>query len=88
MTLVVKINVPGLYLCNDLGWILQAAAQGGLQHDRLLRLLDHLQTAVPPCMSEAADWESVDGWLDDLVPAYESLPLPGIPDPSMYLACI
>ena len=66
---------------------MQAAAQGGLQHDRLHRLLDHLQTAVPPCMSEAADWESVDGWLDELVPAFESMPLPGIPDPSVPLPC-
>ena len=61
----------------------QAAAQGGLVHDRLQRLLDHLDCAVPPCMSQANDWEAVDGWLDELVPAKESMPLPGIPDPGM-----
>lgn len=33
-------------------------------------------------MSEAADWESVDGWLYDLVPEYEAMALPGIADAS------
>ena len=60
----------------------QASAQGGLTHERLGRLLAHLEGAVPPCMSEAPDWEAVDGWLDELVPTMESLPLPAIPDPS------
>lgn len=62
---------------------MQAAGQKGLQHERLQRLLDHLDASVPPCMSEANDWEAIDDWLDELVPTYEAMPLPGIPDPSM-----
>lgn len=66
----------------------QAALQGGLKHDRLEQLLKHLEGVVPPCMSTAPDWEAVEGWLDELVPMTDSLPLPSIPDPSQYKAAI
>ncbi|KAK9806315.1 hypothetical protein WJX72_010074 [[Myrmecia] bisecta] len=40
-----------------------------MQHERFTRLCNKLLKHEPPCMSEAEDWESANGWLDQLAPA-------------------
>ena len=47
---------------------LQTMAAHKVQHERFTRLVSKLLKHEPPCMSEAEDWESANGWLDTLVP--------------------
>ena len=59
----------------------QAKNRGGLQHERLTKLMTHLESSAPPCMSDAPDWESSQGWLISTDAWPDSQQPPALPDP-------
>ena len=60
---------------------MQAKNRNGLQHEGLQKLLSHLESCAPPCMSDAPDWEGSHGWLDAADLRSDALQLPPLHDP-------
>ena len=46
-------------------------------HDKFAKMAARISMAEPPCMSNAEDWESQNGWVDEMGP----LPEPDIGPP-------
>lgn len=63
---------------------MQAKNRGNLQHAGLEKLLGHLESSTPPCMSAAPDWESSHGWLDAADSRPDGLQLPPLHDPGVH----
>jgi hypothetical protein len=60
---------------------LQAMQRHKMVHPRFTKLAGKLAMQEPPCMSDAEDWESQHGWVDELVPPpLELASMPSLPD--------
>ena len=56
-------------------------ARHKMGHEKFARLAAKVTTADPPCMSDAEDWESQNGWMDELAPPPDtSSALPALPE--------
>ena len=64
---------------------MQAKNRAGLQHDRLSKLMSHLESSAPPCMSDAPDWESSQGWLISADMGRDGFQPQPLPDPGTML---
>ena len=52
-------------------------------HEKFSKLGAKMSMQEPPCMSNAEDWESQNGWVDELAPApVELSSMPSLPDGS------
>ena len=50
-------------------------------HDKFAKIAARISMAEPPCMSNAEDWESQNGWVDEMGPPPEpNAHLPSLPD--------
>lgn len=60
---------------------MQAMARHKRSHEKFLKLANRIAVADPPCMSSAEDWESQNGWVDELaLPSEPDSALPSLPD--------
>lgn len=50
-------------------------------HEKFSKIAARIAMADPPCMSNAEDWESQNGWVDEMGPPPDSdATLPTLPD--------
>ena len=68
---------PRAHSCHDM----QAMARHKRSHEKFMKLANRIAVADPPCMSSAEDWESQNGWVDEMaLPAEPDSLLPSLPD--------
>ena len=59
------------------GHLMQVMMRHKKTHDKFAKMAARISMAEPPCMSNAEDWESQNGWVDEMGP----LPEPDIGPP-------